>query len=85
MKAELKNISTWVEKGKHALECGQTIRIYCGSFFCGKAFATKGADTFTFSSRVAESIKDINRQVTLEEVKEHVELSLKEFLSKIAK
>lgn len=78
MKAKLKNISEWSKNNKDG-----SIRLYCGSMYCGTAYPAKLEDVYSFKSSNYSIISVSTSYKTLDKIKDEIELCLKEFLSQI--
>lgn len=80
---EIKQVKEWTEKDN-----SNGIRIYCGNVHLGTAYPDrrkqieKGEELFRFV-KMFEFIFVPAEFLSLEEIKTHIELSIKEFLKKI--
>ncbi len=82
----LRPVKSWTEKSKHHIP--GALRIYVGSWLAGYALPEPNEleELFTFNSHHEQICKCIQKRspVNLQGILDHVELSYKEFLVKIA-
>lgn len=88
-KITIQPIRTWIEKSKDGAFPDGAMRIYAGgNIHLGWAVPVRDAEReeYTYQSRKLEEIINVPEGVqTLEEIIMHIELSLKEFCTKVVK
>lgn len=80
---QLRNTIEWTEKANGYPD--GTLRIYVGKLWVGNCIPSrKEPDKFSFSSNVSNIVTDRATLRSLEDIKDDIALSIKEFVNKVA-